>query len=261
MSEEDLRYCAMCGQPLEKNQKKFCSRACSGLFQAKQHGKKKKSEEEKMQNEVVGLDNILDPNYTNKDFLEVPAEEEYNREILFSFTPNYSADIPVGTATVYGTPKALADYQFEYFHQKNEILPKTNEQISLRVYMLTGDVLGEAKDIAAFQLAYEKLLEKSTTNEDAEKNEVATENVESKNVIDDNDIINTPPEEIFEEPKITHPKSKEALQVVAEKLNLPKDSTLAEVRKALEINKNNFPVVWIDYFEEVLDKVERGEIE
>ena len=179
MNEENLRYCATCGQPLNKYQKKFCSRACSSLFQIKQRGKKKESEEEKMQNEVVGLDNILDPSYTNKDFLEVPAEEEYRKDILLCFTPNYSADIPVGTATVYGTPKALADYQFEYFRRKNEIAQKSNEQISLRVYMLTGDILGEAKDIAAFQVAYENLLEKTKANDAEKKNEESvTESVE-----------------------------------------------------------------------------------
>jgi len=70
MSEENLRYCAMCGQPLEKHQKKFCSRACYSLFQIRQRDKNKKSEAEEMQNEVVGLDQFyaeLRNRYSSRD--------------------------------------------------------------------------------------------------------------------------------------------------------------------------------------------------
>ena len=203
-----------------------------------------------MQNEVVGLDEMLDPEYTDKDFLGLAGE--YGEDILFSFTPNYATDIPVGTATVYGTPKILAEYQFEYFRRKNEILSKSDERISLRVYMLTGDICGEAKDVAAFQLAYEKLLEKATEKEAEQKNEVT----ETENNVDE--TLNKLAEEIFEEP--VQPKTNADVKRLANYLGLPENSTFAEVKKEFEVNgKNILPPVYADYYEEELGKMERGE--
>ena len=201
MDEENLRYCAVCGQPLGKYQLKFCSRNCSALFQINQR-REKSLEEEKMQRKITvsSLDNVLDPEHLDKDFLGVSTDAEneyakYGEEILFSFAPNYTSDIPIGTATVYGTPKALADYQFEYFRQKNETTKNADERISLRIYMMTGDICGEPKDIAAFQIAYEKFLEKSTEKTDSEKaEENAPKDVEQKNEVTEiaNDALNNP---------------------------------------------------------------------
>lgn len=203
MEAENLRYCAVCGQPLKKYQLKFCSRSCSALFQINQR-REKSLEEEKMQRKITdsSFDEVLDPEYSDKDFLGVSTDAEneyakYGEDILFSFAPNYTSDIPIGTATVYGTPKALADYQFEYFRQKNETTKNADERISLRIYMLTGDICGEPKDIAAFQIAYEKLLEKSTEKTDTEKaEEIAPKDVEQKNEVtekaEDDDALNNP---------------------------------------------------------------------
>ena len=236
MDEENLRYCAMCGQPLNKYQVKFCSRTCSALFQENLQSKNY-LEEEKVQEKILDscLDDVLDPSYSDKNFLGVPTEEKneyakYGEDILFSFTPNYSTDIPIGTATVYGTPKALADYQFEYFRQKNEIAKKPDECISLRIYMLTGNICGEAKDIATFQIAYEKLLEKATESQSTQTTEV------------------------------TAAEKLNDLQIVARGLKLPLNATLAEVRGEFEKNKNDLPPSFAVLFEETLGKIERGEI-
>ena len=272
MDEENLRYCAMCGQPLNKYQMKFCSRTCSALFQVKQRREKEKLqsekclEEEKVQEKVLDscLDDVLDPSYSDKDFLGVPTDEKneyakYGDDILFSFTPNYSTDIPLGTATVYGTPKALADYQFEYFRKKNEIAKKPDECISLRIYMLTGNICGEAKDIATFQIAYEKLLEKATESQSTQATEAsATENVEIPVTADE--CLNSPADEIFEDVNLSQVEKLNDLQIIAKALKLPEDATFEEVRGEFEVNKNDLPPAWIVHFEEMLGKIERGEI-
>jgi len=66
--------------------------------------------------------------------------------------------------------------------------------------------------------------------------------------------LNKPADEFLEEAT-----SKE-LKIITRYVKLPEDATFEEVRQSFDIQKNTLPPAYADYFEEILRKIERGEI-
>ena len=120
--------------------------------------------------------------------------------------------------------------------------------------MLTGDICGEAKDVAAFQIAYEKLLEQATEKQSTQKYKVNASDVEF--LTKAAKLLNNPAaEEIFEEVNYRQ----EQVKRIAVCLDLPEDSSVAEIRRAFETNKNSLPTAIANSYEETISELERGE--
>ena len=75
------------------------------------------------------------------------------------------------------------------------------------------------------------------------------------------DILNNPTaEEIFEDAVPVVNSHSAEYKTIAQSLGLPENTSVAEIRQIFDINKNSFPPSIADNFEEMISKMERGEI-
>ena len=190
------------------------------------------------------LDNAII--FSKKEIARLESEIKLLREVKSQKTMTDS----LAMITDFGIDFSLADLQAFLSSRRNvvtKIANKTPEEISKKPT--------ETK-IPAPEISSDTQVAKISTSE---------EEVEKKNeTVPDNspdEVLNNPPAvEIFEEVKSD--EGKKSLRVIARSLGLPEDSTFEQIKKAFKAGgRNNLPPAYADHFEDLLGKMERGEIE
>ena len=100
---------------------------------------------------------------------------------------------------------------------------------------------------------------KKSADDSAEKKDSVFVNTSVENTgkifeVTADEHLNKPADKFLEEAT-----SKE-LKIIARYVKLPEDATFEEVRQSFDIHKNDLPPAYANYFEEILRKIERGEI-
>jgi len=186
------------------------------------------------------LDNAII--FSKKEIARLESEIKLLREVKSQKTMTDS----LAMITDFGIDFSLADLQAFLSSRRNvvtKIANKTPEEISKKPT--------ETK-IPAPEISSDTQVAKISKTE--KKTETVPEN-------SPDDALNNPQAvEIFEEVKSG--EGKKPLQVIAQSLGLPKDSTFEQIKKAFEAGgRNNLPPAYADHFEDLLGEMERGEIE
>ena len=120
-------------------------------------------------------------------------------------------------------------------------------------------------DLQAFLTSRRNVVAKTPEETPEEKSKKAAEaEISEPEISSDTQTTDFLPENVTaveEDAEVTQPKSEreKVLQTIAEKMGLPKDSSLADVRLAFKRNKNLLPPAWNNNFGELLEKMERGD--